>query len=425
MDSFKVLIIGAGLQGAATASILSRDTDVSEIILGDINCELAVKVRDKIGIGNITPVKLDASKKDEIIEYAKGTDVIVNMSLPRFNLTIMRASLEAGVHYVDAASGPDYELHPIDYLVRQQLKLDEEYKSREVTALISTGFTPGLSNVIARYVCDMLEEVDSIRFRVGGVSFGRDTPDILKPIHRYMEILSPTWSPEVSFLYRATEPVVYKDGRYVRYPPFAELEEYEFPPPVGKCLNVLVDHEEPVTIPIYIGKGVNYVDYKNPPDIFAYGLIQLGFAEDKPIKIGDIKVVPRDVLLKLLKPPVNHFLEEDEEKLSDPDYPVHCETMVIEVEGRDEKGVVKHKAVYKIYIPPKTPEERIKLYEKLGTTLIPVALPSAIGAKMIVKEPIPGVIAPEALDPNDFFRYMREKGNPVNLRIHTFREETL
>jgi len=425
MDSFKVLIIGAGLQGATTASILSRDNDVSEIILGDINRELATKVSNKIGVGNITPVKLDASKKDEIIEYAKKTEVIVNMTLPRFNLTIMRAALDAGAHYVDAASGPDHELHPIDYLVKQQLGLDEEYKRREVTALISTGFTPGLSNVIARYVCDMLKEVDSIRFRIGGVSIGYDTPDILRPIDRYMEILSPTWSPEVSFLYRATEPVVYKDGRYVRYPPFAELEEYEFPQPVGKCLNVLVDHEEPVTIPIYIGKDVKYVDYKNPPDIFAYGLIKLGFAEDKPIKIGDKKIIPRDVLLRLLKPPVNHFLEENLEKLSDPDYPVHCEAMVIEVEGRDEKGPVKHKAIYKTYIPPETPKEREELYEKLGTTLIPVALPSAIGAKIIIKEPIPGVIAPEALDPNEFFRYMHEKGNPVNLEIHTFREETL
>lgn len=37
----KVLIVGAGAQGGPCASILARDEDVSEIMLSDINYELA------------------------------------------------------------------------------------------------------------------------------------------------------------------------------------------------------------------------------------------------------------------------------------------------------------------------------------------------------------------------------------------------
>ena len=37
----KFLVVGAGGQGAPCASILSKDPEVSEIVLADINLELA------------------------------------------------------------------------------------------------------------------------------------------------------------------------------------------------------------------------------------------------------------------------------------------------------------------------------------------------------------------------------------------------
>ena len=39
MNDKKVLIVGAGAQGAPCASILARDKDVSEIVLGDIDLD--------------------------------------------------------------------------------------------------------------------------------------------------------------------------------------------------------------------------------------------------------------------------------------------------------------------------------------------------------------------------------------------------
>ena len=45
----KVLIVGAGAQGAPCASILSRVDSVSEILLGDINLDFVKKVAAKIG----------------------------------------------------------------------------------------------------------------------------------------------------------------------------------------------------------------------------------------------------------------------------------------------------------------------------------------------------------------------------------------
>ena len=101
----KVLVVGAGGQGGPCASILARDKDVSEVILGDIDLDLANKVKSKINSDKITAIKLDAGKVEDIERAAKGVDVIINLTLLEFALNIMKAALKSGVSYVDSASG--------------------------------------------------------------------------------------------------------------------------------------------------------------------------------------------------------------------------------------------------------------------------------------------------------------------------------
>jgi len=73
----KVLIVGDRAQGAPRASILSKDRDVAEIVLGDIDIDLANKVKEKIKSSEITAVKLDAGKIKDIERAANGADVVV------------------------------------------------------------------------------------------------------------------------------------------------------------------------------------------------------------------------------------------------------------------------------------------------------------------------------------------------------------
>ena len=221
----RVLVVGAGAQGGPCASILSRDSDVSEIILGDINLNLAKRVADRIGSEKVVPKRVDASSLDSLVEAARGVDAVINLTLPRFNLNVMRAALKCGAHYVDTASGPDLDLHPIDYMVGKQLEMDEEWKKAGLTALISCGATPGLTNVLARYLCDELERVHEVRFRVGEAPVRKE---------KVVKTWNPGWSPEVALLYRSSPAVVFEDGGYKRYPPCSGVEEYVFPEPVGK-----------------------------------------------------------------------------------------------------------------------------------------------------------------------------------------------
>ena len=149
----KVLIVGAGGQGAPCASILARDKDVSEIVLGDIDLDLANKVKQKIKSAKITPVKVDAGEIEDIERAARGIDVIINLTVTAFNSNIMKAALKNGAHYVDTSFGEPslLDIRARDNILAQiiegrPLELDNEFEQSGLTALLGSGGAPGTGN---------------------------------------------------------------------------------------------------------------------------------------------------------------------------------------------------------------------------------------------------------------------------------------
>jgi len=402
----KILVVGAGAQGAAVASILAKDKDVSKVKISDIDLGLAKRVVNKINSDNVTPVKVDAGSIDNLVSVAEGMDAIINLSQPRFNMNIMEAALKCGAHYTDTAAGPNLQLEPVDVMLNRQLDFDELFQKADLAAVISCGGTPGLSDVLARYLCDKLDTVEEIKFRYGHRRLVEQKGLEIKGWET-------NWSPEVSFLYHSTPGVLFENGKYIRKPPFSGYEEYEFPPPIGKIPQVFVDHEEPILLGHFIGKGLKRVEYKNRPDILAGALIKMGFAEDKPIDVRGVKVVPRDVLLKMVRQPVEDFLEEKE--------PIEKDFKsawggVIQVTG-EKAG---ERLTYTIFTG-RTPnlKELRATFHRFGTTNTSVALPVIIAVKMCVtgEAAMKGVIGPECLDPLLFMRKMAEAGAPVKFEM--------
>ena len=403
----KVLIVGAGGQGGPCASILARDKDISEIVLGDIDLDLANKVKDRIKSDKITTIKVDAGKVESVESAAKGADAIINLTLPQFNANIMKAALNSGAQYVDSAL--DYPV--IDELTKNKpLEIDKEFKKAGLTALIGCGATPGVSNVLIKYACDKLDQVDAIYIRCGKIQ--KQPKDIISA-------WDPGWSPKTAITDYAEEPIVFEDGKYKRYPPFSGREEYNFEP-FGKVLLSYHLHEEAAMLPRFIGKGVKYVDFKYTVDVQAGNLIQLGFASDKPIDVKGVKVLPLDVLTKLVRPPVNAFFTEEETIKRPID---SIKVMSIRVVGTKSGEGVEHTISYP-FANYTTEEERLEIYKRFGTINIYVALPAIVGAKMCVEDDAGrGVIGPECLDPIKFLKKMTDMGAPVKFH-ETLSKET-
>ncbi|UCE15326.1 MAG: saccharopine dehydrogenase NADP-binding domain-containing protein [Candidatus Bathyarchaeota archaeon] len=390
----KILIVGAGAQGSIIATETAKDPEVSEIRLSDIDLGKARQLAERLKSNKVRTLRVDASRIDDVTRAARDVNVIVNTTTwnLQFNLNIMEASLNVGSHYQDLASHPS-----------EQLALNERWKEAGLTALIDTGVSPGFTNVLAAQAVDKLDRVEEIRIRLwGGV-----------------ESKEPTsfWSPETAWRDMAVEPIVYKNGKYKEVSPFSGEEVYNFPEPVGPQTVFWHSHEEPETLPRFIGKGVKYVDFKmgGPEFPLAKAIVDLGLLDHKPIDVKGVEVVPRDVFLALVPPTPSMEEVERMIKAGIIDMKICC---AVDVKGQKEGAEVRY-VLYSNFIDI---QELAKRMPGANPVAYITSVPASIFTKMLVNGRIKsrGVIPPEALEPTvrrAFIAELAEKGIRINEKM--------
>ena len=394
VNQVKITIIGAGVQGSTIALFLTQNPEVSQIICSDISLDRAKRLKDKLKSDKISPAKADAANIDELLKVTKGADVVVNATVPRYNLKIMDAALRNGAHYVDLAADA-----PVKISVLKELELSPKWKDAGLTAVINQG-GPFVMNVLVRHAADRLDKVDSIRLRFGWKYLTKE-----KELVQAWE-WEPRWSPEVALEEWAPEPVIFEEGKFKQIPRFSGVEEYTFPDPVGPIILSFIEYEPVFTLPRFIGKGVRYVDCKITLDFPVATLIELGFADDKPVELkGGIRVVPKDVLLAMVPPPVE---ARDKVETGEIDA-IGC--YLAEVSGE----VAGEKTTYTMYRIDRGSD----VVRRYGAVWSDVAIPASITATMLAKGEIKtkGVFPPECLEPKPFLTKLAEKGVVFQERV--------
>jgi saccharopine dehydrogenase-like NADP-dependent oxidoreductase len=288
----KVIIVGAGAQGNVIAGILAKAPEVGKIMLVDLDVERAQEVARALKSDKIEVGKADASNKGELVGLFKedAYDLVVNATLMAFNRPIIEASLESDSHYLDMASDEFLpEKDGKQYFV-EQLEYAEEFEKKGLIANILAGGDAGLVNVMAREAADELDEVDYIGIKDFGV-VTCDEPVALWSFQTYLEDCN-------------DEAVYWEDGEYKWAEPFSGEEEYYFPHPLNITAKVFYhSHEEPLTIPQFIGKPVGYVDFKmGDPDsaTWEFLLKGLGLMDETPQDFNGSLVSPKEVFCRQL-----------------------------------------------------------------------------------------------------------------------------
>src|SRR5256886_16572739 len=95
-----------------------------------------------------------------------------------------------------------------------------------------------------------MDRVESIRVRDGDAESS--------PNHPFIALFSPETFVEET----VASSRIWRDGAYDSAPRCGAAWTFEFPPPIGPLTVYSVDHEEVDTLPRFIGKGVQYVDFK-------------------------------------------------------------------------------------------------------------------------------------------------------------------
>ena len=137
---------------------------------------------------------------------------------------------------------------------------------RDSRASPTPGSAPGIANVLTREAVDLLESCSRIDiFVYDGIWSNKFIPF--------------WWSPETAFGDMAAEPVVYKDGEFIRVKPFNNPEMTEFR---GLGLRRMVDHEheEPVTMGLLADRGSQRGQRGQLPLRWSRSRIGRGFLQD-------------------------------------------------------------------------------------------------------------------------------------------------
>jgi saccharopine dehydrogenase (NAD+, L-lysine forming) len=375
----KVVQVGCGGVGQVIARHLVGSAAIRELTLADVDGPLAQRTAAALTGGKARGVGLNAGDATAVSALLKGANVLVNATLPAFNETLMAAAREQSVAYLDMASASS------DPFVD-----DAKWKAAGVPAIIGMGEDPGLSNVLARHGADQMDTVDAIRIRDGDTASSPEFPFIC------------LFSPETFIGETLHSSRIWRDGAYTDVPPFGGFEQYIFPAPVGPQPVYEVDHEEVDTLPRFIGKGVQYVDFKLALDDRTVRVLQT--FQDLRIFDGNRpdRAAARKAVLSVIPKPADLIGKLE-----------GSAALVVEVDGR-KKGA-PHRVRYTVQI---SHPDAARKFGATGTSYL-TGTGGAVGALLLATGQVsaPGMHSPENLDPAPVLRALKEYGVPVREEV--------
>lgn len=150
----KALIIGCGGVAGVAIHKCCQNSDVFEEICiasrTKSKCD-ALKEKLKGSKTKIKTAEVNADNVEELIALINDfqPDVVLNLALPYQDLTIMDACLATKTNYVDTANYEPLDTAKFEY--KWQWAYREKFKEAGITALLGSGFDPGVTGVFSAY----------------------------------------------------------------------------------------------------------------------------------------------------------------------------------------------------------------------------------------------------------------------------------
>ena len=151
----KLLIIGCG--GVASVAIhkCCQNSEVFEEICiasrTKSKCDALKEKLEGTTKTKITTAQVDADDVPALVELIRKVqpDAVLNLALPYQDLHIMDACLECKVDYIDTANYEPEDTAKFEY--KWQWDYRDRYKEAGITALLGSGFDPGVTSVFSAY----------------------------------------------------------------------------------------------------------------------------------------------------------------------------------------------------------------------------------------------------------------------------------
>ena len=406
----RMMLVGAGAVGESMLKILKwRDPKgewLSYVLVGDYDLSRAEAVAGLLADDRFSAVQINATDKEQMKSLIREhkIDFVMDAAPPFASNYIFDAAYEAGANYAnmgtwsvpmeEPAYGIGIENSYTEPMTKYNFDRHEQWKEKGQMAVICLGIDPGVVNVFAKYAATHLFDVlTEAHVKDGGnLSVPGADPDAIQFGFNVWTVLDEVMNPNVEY--------DQKKGGLIVEKAFAGQETFQMPDGVGENTLVKVEHEEVVTFARYLTQyGLKKATFKISLDdnlITALKVIDhLGLRSLKPVQVGNVKVVPRDVVAACAPQPKDIGTEMIGEMLVG----VHC--------IGEKAGVRKEYFLYQNF-DNQASMEQWDSQAVVAQTGFGAALAIELIGRGIWKDT--GVFSPEYFDPEPYLKLMDETG---------------
>ena len=406
----RMMLVGAGAVGESMLKILKwRDPKgewLSYVLVGDYDLSRAEAVAGLLADDRFSAVQINATDKEQMKSLIREhkIDFVMDAAPPFASNYIFDAAYEAGANYAnmgtwsvpmeEPAYGLGIENSYTEPMTKYNFDRHEQWKEKGQMAVICLGIDPGVVNVFAKYAATHLFDVmTEAHVKDGGnLSVPGADPDAIQFGFNVWTVLDEVMNPNVEY--------DQEKGGLIVEKAFAGQETFQMPDGVGENTLVKVEHEEVVTFARYLAQyGLKKATFKISLDdnlITALKVIDhLGLRSLKPVQVGNVKVVPRDVVAACAPQPKDIGTEMIGEMLVG----VHC--------IGEKDGVRKEYFLYQNF-DNQASMEQWGSQAVVAQTGFVAALAIELIGRVIWEDT--GVFSPEYFDPEPYLKLMDETG---------------
>lgn len=294
----KALIIGAGGVAGVTVHKCCQNPEIfEEICIASRTKSKCDALKDKLDGGKtkICTAQVDADNVGEVVELIKKfkPDVVINLALPYQDLSIMDACLETKVDYVDTANYEPLDTAKFEY--KWQWAYKEKFEKAGITALLGSGFDPGVTGVFSAYA--QKHHFDEIHYI--------DILDANAGDHGYH--FATNFNPEINIREITANGRYFEDGKFIETKPMEIKRTYDFPE-LGEKDMYLLYHEELESLAKNI-KGIKrirfFMTFSEKYLTHLNVLENVGMTSIEPINFEGKEIVPLQFLKAVLPDPAS------------------------------------------------------------------------------------------------------------------------
>ena len=295
----KALIIGCGAVASVAIHKCCQNSEVfGKICIASRTKSKCDALAEKLAPTTKTEISTACVNADNVKELIKlieeqKPDIVMNLALPYQDLAIMDACLATKTNYMDTANYEPEDTAKFEY--KWQWAYDQKFRDAGITALLGSGFDPGVTGVFSAYAQKhQFDEINQI-----------DILDCNGGDHGYP--FATNFNPEINIREVSANGSYWEKGKWIETAPMEIKREYDFEG-VGRRDMYLLHHEELESLAKNI-KGIErirfFMTFSQSYLTHLKCLEDVGMTSIKPINFEGKEIVPLQFLKAVLPDPAS------------------------------------------------------------------------------------------------------------------------